>query len=299
MTPDGLLLASSAGVDIGVLAPFPLYYIEPDLEDTAALLLDGRYAAGDTVTLHWRGRTNFGSEPKIVNRESTLGFNVSRATIVAGAAAPAIIFCDVASDANDATAPRPLTLTVNEAQLRLPVPWMLGATGENHDQLGIDAYYNAEFITVQVCRYNDMAGMDTVQVQWVGSVTYNAEIRQVGLPGPMDFRIPRMEIIDAIGCDVRISYSVQQRLGGPVYPSDTLTLHVEGQSLTLPASTLNGARTQVAVLYAGVENDQTVRVRWDGVVTRHTEIQRVVTRDNPLYSRFQRHGLPKIAAPVS
>ncbi|WP_138110255.1 hypothetical protein [Burkholderia humptydooensis] len=73
-----------------------------------------------------------------------------------------------------------------------------------------------------------MAGMDTVRVQWVGSVTHSTDIRQVGLPVPMDFRISRMEVIDAIGRDVRISYSVQQRLGGPLHPSDTLTLHVEG-----------------------------------------------------------------------
>ncbi|AGK50090.1 hypothetical protein BTI_4144 [Burkholderia thailandensis MSMB121] len=231
---------------------------------------------GDTVILRWRGRTNFDSEPKIVNRESSLSFNVPRATIIEGAAAPASIFYDVASDASDPTESQRLPVTVNEAQLRLPVPWVLEATGPNHDQLSIAAYYNAEYIIVQVRRYDDMAGADTVRVQWVAAVTYNTDVRPVGLPGHMDFRIPRMEVIDAIGRDVRISYSVQQRLGGPVHPSDTLTLHVEGQSLTLPAPLLDGARTQVTVLYSGMEDDQTVRVRWDGVVTRHTEIQRVV-----------------------
>ncbi|ALX45264.1 hypothetical protein AQ610_22510 [Burkholderia humptydooensis] len=59
-----------------------------------------------------------------------------------------------------------------------------------------------------------MAGADTVRVQWVAAVTYNTDVRPVGLPGHMDFRIPRMEVIDAIGRDVRISYSVQQRLAG-------------------------------------------------------------------------------------
>ncbi|AOJ03751.1 hypothetical protein WS70_17605 [Burkholderia mayonis] len=231
---------------------------------------------GDTVILRWRGRTNFDSEPKIVNRESSLSFNVPRATIIEGAAAPASIFYDVASDASDPTESQRLPVTVNEAQLRLPAPWVLEATGPNHDQLRIAAYYNAEYIIVQVRRYDDMASADTVRVQWVAAVTYNTDVRPVVLPGHMDFRIPRMEVIDAIGRDARISYSVQQRLGGPVHPSDTLILHVEGQSLTLPAPTLDGARTQVTVLYSGMEDDQTVRVRWDGVVTRHTEIQRVV-----------------------
>ncbi|KVP13596.1 hypothetical protein WJ85_15175 [Burkholderia ubonensis] len=158
----------------------------------------------------------------------------------------------------------------------LDSPWVLGATGPNYDFLSLNAYYNADFITVQIQPYSElMKPDDTVRVIWSGRFEYKTEVRPVGSQGRIEFQIPRLEVLDCIGLNVGVSYTVALRGRDPVYLSEVRQLKVEDQSLNLPAPTFDRSTSTVTVSYDGA-TDQTVAVRWDGTTERDTEIQLVV-----------------------
>ncbi|APD11297.1 hypothetical protein UC34_25330 [Pandoraea vervacti] len=155
-------------------------------------------------------------------------------------------------------------------------PKVLEASANNGARLLISDFYERDTVTVEVPAYPGMAVGQTVGARWQGpSVTYDTPIKSVASVGRMTFDIPRVEVIDAIGATVPVTFSVK-RGNNPIEQSAPLNLQIEGQSLSLPAPAIDAAKTQVTVSFPGAASTHNVQVRWAGVVVRDTERQNVV-----------------------
>ncbi|VVE08608.1 hypothetical protein PIN31115_02493 [Pandoraea iniqua] len=153
-------------------------------------------------------------------------------------------------------------------------PGILEATSGNGDQLLVDDFYDREFVHIEVPQYDGMSAGQTVGGRWRGpSSIYDTSIWTVTIPARVALRVPRREVLDAIGSTVPVTFSVK-RGSGPIEISDALNLRVQGTPLPMP--TINAGRTQVTVLYGTQVVGQTTRVRWEGRVVRDTELQAVV-----------------------
>lgn len=167
----------------------------------------------------------------------------------------------------------------------LRVPEVEKATGPENDQLDMKDFYRADYVTVTVRQYPNMKSGDTVRVRWANPrFTYRTEIETVVTPGDMEFKIPRMELIDSIGQIVPVSYTVVRGTGQPVEPSDVLTLTVARQAIELPPPRYTAANRQVSVLYTDQDNGHTAQVRWQGVILRQTGTLRVVKGTPTLFT---------------
>lgn len=156
------------------------------------------------------------------------------------------------------------------------LPKVVEASANNGLRLLISDFYERDTVTVEVPAYPGMAAGQTVGARWRGpSVTYDTPIKTVAAVGSMTFSIPRVEVIDAIGTTVPVTFSVK-RDANPIEHSGTLNLQVEAQSLSLPAPTIDAGKTQVTVSFPGAVSTHNVQVRWAGVVVRDTERQTVV-----------------------
>lgn len=121
--------------------------------------------------------------------------------------------------------------------------------------------------------YDGMATGQTIRGQWTGRVRYTTDVKTVTHIGPMNFIIPRDEVIDSIGSTVSVNYSVVLTPGGTLLPSKILTLRVLPQPLDLVAPTINATNTTVSVAYGASLTSHTIVVRWAGVVEHRTSIQ--------------------------
>ncbi|MFJ2995245.1 hypothetical protein [Pandoraea sp. NPDC087047] len=154
-------------------------------------------------------------------------------------------------------------------------PRVLEATGEVGHRLLLNDFYTRDFVTVEVPDYPGMSIGQTVGARWRGpSVTYDTPIKTVTSIGPMTFEIPRVEVVDAIGTTVPVTFSVK-RGNNPIENSAPLNLQIEAQALVLPAPTINAERTEVTVVFPNATSNHAVKVRWSGVVERDTVSQYV------------------------
>ncbi|UXZ96947.1 hypothetical protein K3169_03265 [Pseudomonas phytophila] len=123
--------------------------------------------------------------------------------------------------------------------------------------------------------YKGMNRGHSIRGRWVGRVEYTTDIKYVTLVGPMDFIIPRDEVIDSIGMSVNVNYSVVEDPNNPhspLLPSKALALTVEPQGISLLAPTISADNRTVSVNYGSQSND-TVAVRWKGRSEYFTEIK--------------------------
>ncbi|WP_095092408.1 hypothetical protein [Pseudomonas sp. Irchel 3A5] len=123
--------------------------------------------------------------------------------------------------------------------------------------------------------YTGMNRGHSIRGRWVGRVEYTTDIKYVTLIGPMDFIIPRDEVIDSIGMSVNVNYSVVENPDNPhspLLPSKALVLAVEPHGLNLLAPTITSDYRTVRVNYDSQSND-TVAVRWKGRFEHFTEIK--------------------------
>ncbi|MHC8342973.1 hypothetical protein [Pseudomonas sp. RT6P73] len=156
-------------------------------------------------------------------------------------------------------------------------PKVLEAYGPAGNRLNFnDIYYN-EYVTVQVPRYSGMAKGHTVRVRWVtGRHRHDTETLTIDVPEPQNFKIPRLEVIDAIDSLVTINYSIRTAMGAPLIPSKSLTLEVDPQDFELVEPRLSDDRKRVTVKYFGMTTGYTARVRWHGVITHDTAIKPIL-----------------------
>lgn len=160
----------------------------------------------------------------------------------------------------------------------LSTPKVKETYGENGDHLKIDDIYNSDYITVEVPQYTGMDYGHTIRLRWGGRINYDSEIAPVTTIGPLSFRVPRMEIIDAIGSTVKVGYTVRRtQPSGPIERSRILNLKVDPQAIDLPAPQISIDKTQITIRYPDMLTGHKARVRWLGVVKRDTADQQVQT----------------------
>ena len=163
-------------------------------------------------------------------------------------------------------------MTAELKTFNLVAPKVLEAKGPDGKSLNFNDVYNSTHVTAQVPHYVDMFNGHAVRVRWTnGRYKYDTETLIVGTPGPMNFKIPRLEVIDSIGTLVTVNYSVRLTPSAPLIISKSLSLNIDKQTFDLAEPRLSADRKQVTVKFLNMTPGYTVRVRWHGVVVRDTE----------------------------
>ncbi|MHC8340330.1 hypothetical protein [Pseudomonas sp. HLT2-19-2] len=232
--------------------------------------------AGDSVWINWQGR---------VERETTTvpysGSGVLRFPIPLNWANESTESA-VSVTTRVRRAGRPLTseprnLTI-KTTIELKPPRVLEAYGPNGDRLKMADIYEASHVTIQVQKYLGMAIGQTIRARWASSRhVYDSAITTVTTVGPMTFNVPRLEVVDAIGSTVPVSFTVRTYPNGPLHRSDALLLAVDAQKFVLTPPRLTPDRTTVTVRYPGMVTGYHACVRLTGVVTRETDWQDLQT----------------------
>ncbi|MHC8360743.1 hypothetical protein ACYZUA_10545 [Pseudomonas sp. LS2P72] len=156
----------------------------------------------------------------------------------------------------------------------LVAPKVLEAYGADGKRLNFNDVYNSTHVNVQVPHYVGMLNGHTVRVRWTnGRYKYDTETLTVGTPGPLNFKIPRLEMIDSIGVLGTGNYCVRLNPGAPLIISKSLSLNVDKQAFDLTEPKLSADGKKVTVKFLNMTPGYTVRVRWHGVVVRDTESQ--------------------------
>lgn len=169
--------------------------------------------------------------------------------------------------------PQPITITDSQSGLDLKSPIVPAAVEQGHPgELDFSRLPDNADLIMRV-DYDGMATGQTIRGQWTGRVRYTTDVKTVTHIGPMNFIIPRDEVIDSIGSTVSVNYSVVLTPGGTLLPSKILTLRVLPQPLDLVAPTINATNTTVSVAYGASLTSHTIVVRWAGVVEHRTSIQ--------------------------
>lgn len=145
--------------------------------------------------------------------------------------------------------------------------------GEKSKQLTKAYYYRLPYLAVSIPHYDGMAAGDSVSVRWTSpNHTYNSEEKTIGVPGPITFQVPRVEVIDSIGHTAQISFAVR-RANKTEERSSALPVQVEGQGLDLPAPTISSDLHTVVVSFNGMMSSHRVSVRLEGVQVHDTALQ--------------------------
>ncbi|WP_448092190.1 hypothetical protein [Pseudomonas lini] len=153
-------------------------------------------------------------------------------------------------------------------------PKVLEAYGAQGERLKMADIYYATHITIQVPPYPGMAIGQTLRARWASERhVYDSPITTVQRVGPMNFNVPRLEVIDAIGTKVPVEYTVRNFPNGPLHRSRVLPLAVDPQALDLTPPRLTTDRTRVTVRFPGMAAGYHARVRITGVATRETDWQ--------------------------
>jgi hypothetical protein len=164
-------------------------------------------------------------------------------------------------------------------------PKILEAYGSAGDRLNFDSVYYAEYITAQIPHYTGMARGQTVRVTWENPRhTYHSEVVTVGTPGIINIRIPRIEVIDAIGHTVLVYYTARTTPGAPLIPSRKLLLGVDPQTLDLLPPTLSADQKTLSVNYVGMVSGYTVRIRAIGKTQWDSDERNVQTGVIPTFT---------------
>ncbi|MDT9678783.1 hypothetical protein F6R97_30315 [Pseudomonas sp. JV414] len=164
--------------------------------------------------------------------------------------------------------------TVIDVHIRKPVldllpPKVLEAKDSNGTVLNfVRDFYEAQFATVEV-NYIGSAPGQTVKVYWLGrNSTYGSEIQTVAVAGEtLRFLVPRLEVVDCIGKEARIWYTVRLPNTTQDRPSRELNITVTPQSLSLGEPTLNADKTNLRTPYPSLVGQYSVRMAFFGVNT--------------------------------
>jgi hypothetical protein len=164
-------------------------------------------------------------------------------------------------------------------------PKILEAYGSAGDRLDFDSVYHRDFITAQIPYYTGMARGHTVRVTWENPRhIYHSEVVTVGTPGVINIRIPRIEVVDAIGHTVKVYYTVRTAPGTALIPSRTLLLHIDPYEFDLLAPTLSTDQKTLSVRYVGMVTGYTVRIRATGKTTWDSDERDVQTGVTPTFT---------------
>jgi hypothetical protein len=163
------------------------------------------------------------------------------------------------------------SVNVQDDQMNLVMPNFKNATAVGGNRQEINYYAHEGDGFVQIPDYRAQVG-DTVRVSWVGRrITVNSEIQTVVNPAVgLEFKISMYELIDCIGVNATITYTVGR--GGQVYTSESLTLSVFGHVGAIEAPTINSpTNNNIRVQFR--EGYYTAQVRFIGIDTVESAIR--------------------------
>ncbi|MCF7537486.1 hypothetical protein [Pseudomonas petrae] len=154
-------------------------------------------------------------------------------------------------------------ITVTEEAMNLVVPHVREATSVADNRERLDYYQVNDDIHCIVPDYNMKIG-DTVKMYWVGrTITIGSTLQTVGNSLSLQpFPISKYEVIDVIGHNASIYYTVKRPPSTETFTSLTLLLTVDGHSFQVNAPTLNAGHDNLRVQkQTQFNNSSTVGVR--------------------------------------
>lgn len=193
--------------------------------------------------------------------------------------APLTVEVSIAFDpAQDETAARkllPLILTLRKPATIIPGDLYIPKAPARRLNVQTD-FYRDEFLDVQVLVYEGMAPGQSIVLQWEGPLfTWRSDPQRVDTPSIITFKVPRLEVLDAIGYSVKIHYIVNDTI-----PSAPYTLNIDSQGMSMPPPQFfdqGGGSYAVSIYSPDQQTDHTGRVRWTGVITRDSAEQHLQT----------------------
>lgn len=150
-------------------------------------------------------------------------------------------------------------------------PIVVQASGPGGTLLKLSDFRHLDEITARAPRYDGMSSSDLVNMKWAGTVDYKSPWVTAGGIHDMDFEIPRVEVVDAIGSKVTLTFA--RKVGSTVTISAPLVLTVEAQPIDLPAPRFNATTRQVTVTYPALASGDKITVRLTGIQKRDTAQQ--------------------------
>jgi hypothetical protein len=226
----------------------------------------------DAVRVNWQGRINRETGEKSYSGEETLNFLIPLEWARESDESEVDITYKVRGRNSEPKAVKIKTT------LEPTPPKVLEAYGALGERLKMADIYYAPHVTIQIPHYLGMAIGQTIRVRWASARNlYDSVITTVTAVGPMDFFVPRLEVVDAIGSSVAISYTVRVYPKGPLHRSPVFSLAVDPQQFVLTPPRLTPERTTVTVRFPGMTLGYHARVRLAGVVIRKTAWQDLET----------------------
>ncbi|QGW78628.1 hypothetical protein GPJ81_18705 [Pseudomonas alkylphenolica] len=193
-------------------------------------------------------------------------------TFIAGNlnASVSVSFSVTSSTGQDKGTSPSLTFRVEAAAI---IPGLLRIPKAPAGRLNVhNDFYRDEYLIIEIPQFPGMASGQSIVVEWAGPYfTWSSQPQQVTTPGLLQFQVPRLEVIDAIGRSVQVRYSVNGTILSP-----TFVLNIDSQGIEMPPPRFfyqNGATDAVSILSPGQQTGHTGRVRWSGVVTRDSSDQ--------------------------
>ncbi len=157
-------------------------------------------------------------------------------------------------------------------------PKLREASGDEGRRLLLADFYRADHVTIVVPIYAGMLPGQTVGARWKGPfATYDTAIATVATLAPVELTVPRREVVDAIGHNVEITFTVK-RGDEPIETSKPLVVPVEAQELELPAPELDADHKQVIVRFPTLGAGHQVNVRLQGATTLDLPIKTVTNQ---------------------
>lgn len=163
-------------------------------------------------------------------------------------------------------------ISVGTSQMDLRAPHFRGATGVGQNREEINYYAQEGDGFVEIPDYGMNPG-DTVRLTWVGRrVTVQSEIQTVANPPrPLVFKISMYEIIDCIGVNATMTYTVVRAPAGPS-TSQSMSLSVFGHVGAIDAPTINSPNNNnIRVQFA--QNYYSAQVRFIGLTTVESAVR--------------------------
>lgn len=164
------------------------------------------------------------------------------------------------------SAPRTFTVVEQDSGFNLSRPTVKEASTIEGDKQRLNYYDVNGDIHVQV-QDEELKPGDTVKLYWFGrSITLGSAIRTVRNPQEiLSFTILRYEVVDVIGTNASIYYTVKRPPSDEIHSSKVLSLIVDGQAYNIQAPTLDKSHEKLTVVRQPQFNaETTVEVRCIG-----------------------------------
>ncbi|MEH3828169.1 hypothetical protein [Enterobacter roggenkampii] len=203
--------------------------------------------AGDTVTGYFNG-SNIGSQNVSQNNQQ-LEFTISQALISAAQDKTVNVYYSVKRNNKDYPSSA-LSLVVTSGSASFPAPSVPLANSSNI--ITRAQWYNIKNVAVRVPASAALKPGMRVQVFWKGRSEYKSPRISVPSSGTLDVLVPRMELIDAIGTGVTVSYEVFNSNDYSLGVSANHRITIDGQGRDLIAPDVSADFLTVTVRGAGI-----------------------------------------------